>query len=210
MKKALRILAALVVLAVIIMTYSYFHIGKSGEGLLYETTEEIPYNRVGVLLGAGKYTKDGRLNLFYLFRVEATVRLYNAGKIDKVLVSGDNGRVEYDEPSDLREDLIDRGVAPDDIYLDYAGFRTLDSMVRAKEVFGLDSFTVISQKFHNERAIYIAKHYDLEVIGYNAQDLRGRHGMRTKSREILARTKAVLDIRFGKEPRYLGERINIE
>ena len=94
--------------------------------------------------------------------------------------------------------------------MDYAGFRTLDSVIRAKEIFGLETFTVISQKFHNERAIYLAKKYGIQVVGFNAKDVEGRSGFKTKLREYFARTKAVLDVITGKSPKFLGDKIKIK
>lgn len=125
------------------------------------------------------------------------------------MVSGDNGHVSYNEPKEFRKELIKRGIPKEKIYLDYAGFRTLDSMVRAKEVFGLEEVTVISQQFHNERAIYIAKKNGLEAIGFNAQDVQGYSGFKVKTREALARTKVFLDLFLNVQPKFLGEKIAI-
>jgi SanA protein len=153
---------------------------------------------------------NGSINLYYKHRVDATVALYKANKINFVLVSGDNGNVLYDEPATFKEDLIKSGIPADKIFLDYAGFRTLDSMVRAKAVFGLTRFIIISQKFHNERAIYLARHHTIEAIGFNAKDLRGRYSLKTNLREQLAKTKAVFDVCFNVKPKFLGEKIKIE
>jgi SanA protein len=109
---------------------------------------------VGLVLGTSQYLKNGYLNWYFKYRIEATVELYKKGKIDFILVSGDNSHKNYDEPTAFKNELIKRGIPADQIYLDYAGFRTLDSVVRAKEIFGQTSITIISQKFHNERAIY--------------------------------------------------------
>ena len=96
------------------------------------------------------------------------------------------------------------------IFLDYAGFRTLDSVVRSKEIFGLNSITIISQKFHNERAIYLAKNFKINAIAYNATDIQGRYGIKTKLREYIARTKASMDVLFNVQPKFLGEKIEIK
>src|SRR5262249_52109358 len=143
-------------------------------------------------------------------RIQAAVELYGAGKIRYVLVSGDNGTRSYDEPTAIKRALVRRGVPEDRIVLDYAGFRTLDSVVRAHEVFGLERFTVISQRFQNVRAIFIARAQGVDAIGYDAPDVAGVGGLRTHAREVLARLWAVLDVRVLKtRPKYLGPRVPV-
>jgi SanA protein len=122
---------------------------------LFGDLSKIPPNDIGLILGASKYVYNNRINLYFKYRIEAAVLLFKAGKINKILVSGDNGVEGYDEPTDIKNALIDAGIPESCIYLDYAGFRTLDSIVRANKVFGLNQFTIISQKFHNQRAVYI-------------------------------------------------------
>ncbi|MDG4714497.1 SanA/YdcF family protein [Winogradskyella marincola] len=172
---------------------------------VYDSVNDVPKNKVGLLLGTGKYATSGNINLFYKYRIDAAVKLYKAGKIDYILVSGDNSRKDYDEPTDFKKDLISKGVPSDRIILDYAGFRTLDSVVRAKEIFSQTNFTVISQKFHNERAIYIAKEFGINAVGFNAKDPYNTH-----FREFLARSKTSLDLVFNVQPKYLGEKITIQ
>ncbi len=205
--KILILLAIFILIAVIITDY---RIGRQAKNFVFDDILEIPHNRVGLVLGAGKLTKDGRLNLYYKYRIDAAVALYKAGKIDFVLVSGDNGRKSYDEPTDFKNDLIKRGVPEERIFLDYAGFRTLDSIVRAKVIFGLEKVTIISQKFHNERAIYIAKNNGIDAVAYNARTIKGNYGIKARLREYLARAKASLDITFNVEPKFLGKPILIE
>ena len=196
-------------LIIILITFSviatYHWINYKTNHLIFDNVDSIPKNKVGLLLGTGKYVASGNINLFYLYRIDATVALYNAGKIEYVLVSGDNGRKDYDEPSDFKKDLIERGIPGNKIFLDYAGFRTLDSVVRAKEIFGQTSITFISQEFHNQRAIYIANHFDIKAVGFNAKDVYNKH-----FREYLARSKASLDLVFNVQPKFLGEKIVIQ
>nr|WP_138433383.1 ElyC/SanA/YdcF family protein [Winogradskyella algicola] len=172
---------------------------------VYDSVNDIPKNKVGLLLGTGKYATSGTINLFYKYRIDAAVMLYKSGKIEYILVSGDNSRKDYNEPSDFKNDLIAKGIPEDKIFLDYAGFRTLDSVVRAKEIFGQTKFTIISQKFHNQRAIYIAKHFSIDAVGFNAKDVYNSH-----FREYLARSKASLDLVFNVQPKFLGEKIVIK
>lgn len=184
-------------------------IDHTSKGKTYDSVELIPKNKVGLVLGAGKFTSNGNINLYYIYRVEAAVALYDSGKIDYILISGDNGRTDYDEPTNFKNDLMAKGIPAEKIYLDYAGFRTLDSLVRAKEIFDQHTFTIISQKFHNQRAIYLAKSYGIDAIGYNAKDVMGAYGLKTQIREYLARAKASLDVFFNVEPKFLGEKITI-
>ena len=182
---------------------------NSAKGKTFNRVEDLPYNKVGLLLGTSKYLKGGGINPYYQYRIEAAVELFFADKIDYILVSGDNGHKSYNEPEEFKKSLIKKGIPEDRIILDYAGFRTLDSVVRAKEIFGQDSFTIISQKFHNERAIYLCENKGIDAVGYNAKDLSDFLGLKVQIREYLARTKAFIDLRFGVQPKFLGEKISI-
>ena len=178
---------------------------------MYDDVAAIPYKRFGVLLGTNPKGRRGNPNPFYINRIEACAALYKAGKIERILVSGDNSHATYDEPTCIKKDLVMAGIPDSVIFLDYAGFRTYDSMVRAKEVFGLTSFTIISQPFHNERALYIATRKGLDVVAFNAPDVPLRRWqIRMTAREWLARTKAVMDVYTCKQPHFLGEPIIIE
>ena len=209
--KIVLCLVAILVLTIIAVIGCNMAVMRATEGKMYDDAHAIPFNRVGVLLGTSPVGRYGNANPFYTNRIHACAELYKAGKIQRVLISGDNSRKEYDEPTWTKEDLIKLGIPDSAIYLDYAGFRTLDSMVRAKEVFGLNAFTIISQPFHNERALYITSHKDIDAIAFNAGDVRLRRWqLRMTVREWLARTKAVLDIHTGKQPHFLGEQIEIK
>ncbi|WP_348704537.1 vancomycin high temperature exclusion protein [Tenacibaculum sp. 190524A02b] len=182
---------------------------KNAKEKVFSDTNRIPKNKVGLVLGTSKYLIDGRINLYYKYRVEAAASLFKSGKIEFILVSGDNGTKSYDEPTSFKEDLISKGVPEDKIFLDYAGFRTLDSVVRASKVFGQESITIISQRFHNERALYLAKHFTINAVGFNARDVSGRYGLKVQLREYLARVKLFVDILVGVQPKFLGKKINI-
>jgi SanA protein len=164
----------------------------------------------GLLLGTSKYLKSGYPNLYFSYRIEAATELFKAGKIRNIIISGDNGRSSYDEPTDMKNELIKNGVDSNHIYLDYAGFRTFDSVVRVKEIFGQDSVLFISQKFHNERAVYIADQLGITAYGYNAKDVAKLFGIKTKIREKFARVKVILDFMIGTKPKFLGEKVKIE
>lgn len=180
------------------------------KGKTFASTIRIPKNKVGLLLGTSpvsSYTK--KANPYYYYRIDAAVKLYKSGKIDRILISGDNSTETYSEPDMMKNDLVKRGVPSNHIYLDFAGFRTLDSVVRAKKVFKLNEFTIISQEFHNERAICLAQWYGIKAIGYNARDISKRKGIMVQIREIFARVKLVLDMIVNKQPRFLGDTIEI-
>ncbi|WP_047246339.1 SanA/YdcF family protein [Maribacter thermophilus] len=194
-------------LALIICNYI---INSFGEGKTYSSVQEVPKNKVGLILGTAKKLKGGAPNPYYANRITATIALYKAGKIDYVLVSGDNGSIYYNEPTTIKNDLVDQGIPSEKIFLDYAGFRTLDSMVRAKEVFGLNELTVISQKFHNERAIYLAYKNDLKAIGFNAEDISLESGLKVQFREYFARVKVFIDLILKTRPKFIGDKIKIE
>ena len=195
---------------VFLMLVSNYSIEKYAEGKTYSEASKIAKNKVGLVLGTAKILKNGRVNLYFKYRIKATVELYRKGKIDFVLISGDNGNKEYDEPTDFKKELIKFGIPEHRIFLDYAGFRTFDSVVRAKKIFGQHKLTIISQQFHNERAIYIAEKNGITAIGFNAKDVSGRYGLRVKLREYLARTKVFIDILFKVKPKFLGNEIIIK
>lgn len=184
---------------------------NNAENRLYSDVMKIPHNKVGLLLGTAPVTPWGVHNNYYDYRINAATELFKAGKIDYILVSGDNHSTDYDEPSCMRDSLMIRGIPKDKIILDYAGFRTLDSIVRAKEIFGQNSITIISQQFHNERALYLAKRYGIEAVAYNAKDVEyWKKKLKIHGREYLARVKMFIDLYTGKKPKFLGERIKIE
>lgn len=210
-KNWLKLFVLLTLLGVAFGVLSGYAVKQSAKGKIYSDSSKIKKNRVGLVLGTSKYTLRGTVNLFYKFRVDAAVRLYKKGKVDFILVSGDNGSKNYDEPTAFKNDLIKRGVPKNKIFLDYAGFRTLDSIVRAKEVFGLNKFTIISQEFHNERALFIASQKGIDAIAYNAKNVTTRrYKIKTFIREYFARGKAVIDVLFGVKPKFLGGRIHIK
>ncbi len=209
-KKLLKLFLIILGIPLLLLLVCNYTINRAAEGKTFATSETIPKNRVGLVLGTSKKLTNGRPNLYYTYRINATIALFKAGKIDFVLVSGDNGTIYYNEPTTIQKDLIKGGIPTEKIFLDYAGFRTLDSMVRAKEVFGLDTITVISQKFHNERAIYLAEKKGLKAIGFNAQDISTQQGFKVQLREYFARVKVFIDLMFNTQPKFFGDTIEIK
>ncbi|MBC8755615.1 YdcF family protein [Kordia sp. YSTF-M3] len=210
MKKWLKRIGWIFVIIILGIIACNGYVELNAKGKTFNKTAEIPSNKVGLLLGTGKYLQNGRVNLFYRYRINAAVQLYKAGKIQYILVSGDNGSKSYDEPTTFKEDLMAAGIPENKIILDYAGFRTLDSVVRSKEIFQQENITIISQQFHNERAIAIANAKGMNAVGFNAKNVGGRNGFKVKVREMLARVAMCIDLVVGKQPKFLGEKIAIK
>jgi SanA protein len=157
---------------------------------------------VGLVLGSGKNGRNG-INLYFKYRMEAAAELYFQGKVKKLIVSGDNHIKTYDETTDMADYLIDLGVPDHDIIRDYAGFRTLDSVVRAKKVFNCKSLIIVSQKFHNQRAVFIARHHNIDAVGYNAQDVQSKNNF-THWREFAAKFGTIIDLfLLNRQPKFL-------
>lgn len=209
MRKIKIISIALIVFVLTVTIYCNRIIDKVAQGKLYNDEMDMPYNKVGLLLGTSKYLTNGNINRYYQYRIDATVQLMKAGKIKYVIVSGDNRKIEYNEPLTMRYDLMKAGIDSSKIYLDYAGFRTFDSMIRLREIFGQTKVTIISQQFHNERALYIASRENIDAIGFNAKDVNRKAGLKVQLREKLARVKVFVDYLTNKNPKFLGEKIYI-
>lgn len=208
-KWSITIFSVLFVFFAIIFCCDYW-VDNFSKTHIYNSVEKLPYNKVGLLLGTSKNATFGGKNNYFEYRINAAEQLFKASKIKYLIISGDNSTDNYNEPRDMKNELIKRGIKDSLIYLDYAGFRTFDSMVRCKEVFRQDSVTVISQAFQNERAIFIAHKNGLYAVGFNAKDVGKYGGIKTKIREIFARVKVVLDVYVLKEqPKFLGEKIKV-
>jgi len=178
--------------------YSNSRVKADSKGLIFHSLHEMPHSKVGLLLGTSKYNRSGNPNLFFRYRIEAAVELYRSGKIDFLLVSGDNRTLSYNEPRDMRKALMSRGIPDSVIYLDFAGLRTFDSVVRCNKVFDL------------QRALYIAKNEGVNAIGFAAREVEIQSTWTTHVREILARTRAILDVSIlNTQPKYLGEPVTV-
>jgi SanA protein len=214
-RKLLRKRVALSLLLMILgsiaaIIVAHFYVQRVSTGKVYGDLASVPQARVGVVLGCAKTLRSGGGNMFFLFRVQAAAELFHAGKVEYLLVSGSNPTLDYDEATDMMTALIRLGVPAERIYRDYAGFRTFDSVVRAKKVFGLSKFIIISQEFHVKRAICIAARIGLDCHAYTAADVGLPHSFKTLVREKLARVKLLLDLYLlPTKPKFLGEPITI-
>lgn len=209
-KRIVLSLCSFVALVIAFTIYANIRVENAAHGRIYTNVDSIPHNKVALLLGTNPLNRLGRPNSYFLNRISTAAELYHAGKVDYIIASGDNHTRQYDEPTAMRDSLMTHGVPDDRIILDFAGFRTLDSVVRAKEVFGCDSLTIISQSDHNARALYLAEANGINAVAISAP-LRAGRWVRTRLaiREWLARNKMMLDIWFGKKPHFLGEKIEI-
>lgn len=209
-KRFFKWASIIIVFICVSIIWSNYWIISSTKTQLYTDLTKIPSRKVGLVLGASKQTSRGASNLYFTYRMQAAYQLFKAHKVQYLLVSGDNHVKGYDEPSDMRDALLALGVPDSCIVLDYAGFRTLDSVVRCEEVFGEDSITIISQEFHNQRAVFIANKSRIYAIAFNAQEVNKNYSFRTRIREYFARVKCVLDIYIlGTSPKFLGDKIKI-
>jgi SanA protein len=206
--KRVAVLGFLLVACFFIFLWNANHAAtRAGKGILFDSVDEVPHRRAGLVFGCSEKLGT-RENLYFKYRIEAAAELWKAGKVDCLIVSGDNREKYYNEPVAMRKALVKAGVPFRKIACDYAGLRTLDSVVRAKKIFGLNRVTLISQKFQNERAAYIAKANGMDVVGYNAKDVKGYAARKTEDREVLARVKMWIDIHIThKQPHHLGERV---
>mgnify|MGYP001471547077 CR=1 FL=1 len=191
----------------IIIIFSYKLIDWTTNDQITTNINEVSIKKVGLVLGTSKYLTSGGRNLFFKYRIDATVKLFKAGKIENVLVSGDNALKSYNEPEEMRQELIKLGVPDSKITLDYAGFRTFDSMIRCKEVFCQTDIIIITQRFHLHRSLFLANRFGIKAIGFEARDVEKSYAIKTTIREYFARVKALLDIYIlNTSPKFLGQK----
>ena len=177
------------------------------EDQVYKDLEDLPYNDVGLVLGTSHRLHNGDSNMFFFQRIEQSVKLYKAGKVKHIIVSGDNSTPYYNEPAKMKAVLMEKGIPESAISMDFAGFRTLDSIVRSKLVFGQKSITIITQDFHSYRALFIANHHGLKAVASVGEKLPMQISFKIELREIFARTFTFWDLYLAKkEPRFLGEK----
>ena len=198
-KKTIWIISILAVLCLVLILICNQIVINNAKGKAFSDIDSIKYNKVGLLLGTTPQARITKVkNYFFIYRIDAAEQLYRAGKIEKILISGDENSLDgINEPECMRDSLVARGVPASDIILDGKGYRTICSVVNANKVFGLKSFTIISQEFHNERALYQAEHLGLDVENlqaFNAKMPKSRRAYLTTIREYFARVKLFLDL----------------
>ncbi len=208
-KLALIFLSLFIVMIFALSVAANYEIYKDTAVFIKDNTDDLPACKTGLLLGTNRYLRGKTRNEYFDFRINAAVELYKSGKIKYIIVSGDNSTKYYNEPLDMKRELLKQGIPDSAVYLDDAGLRTFDSVVRAKEIFGQSTYIIISQNFHNQRAVYLARHFGIEAYGYNAKDVSEFYGLKTKVREFFAKSKVFIDIIFGVEPKFMGRKITV-
>jgi SanA protein len=206
----LKIILPIIVFCILLSFAGNLWVIYSTKAQVYDSVDSIPPNDVALVLGTSKYSRKGNANLFFKYRIEAAVKLYYAGKVKHFLLSGDNSLSYYNEPQDMKKALIKLGVPDSAVTLDYAGFRTFDSVVRSKKVFKQKRITIITQDFHIYRALFISNYYGIDAIAYTTQSVPKSYSIMIVVREYLARCKAIVDLHLlHKQPKYLGDEIDI-
>jgi len=194
----------------IISTICYFWIENANTDKLFDEVGNVPACETAIVLGTSKSIGKGTENLYFKYRIDAAAKLYQANKVRKFILSGDNRVNDYNEPKDMKKALLKRGIPDSCLVLDHAGLRTFDSMVRSKEIFGQDSIIVVSQQFHNARALFIANKIGLKAYGFNAQKVTTQKAWKVMLREFFSRTKCVIDLYvLNAKPKHMGDKINI-
>ena len=208
-KNIITLFLILIVLGILFTFWANHTIEYATDDYVTSSINKLPNEKVGLVLGTSKSLKNGNKNPYFFYRIEAAEELFKSGKIDYIIVSGDNSSQYYNEPEDMQNELVARGIPKTKIFLDFAGLRTLDSVVRAKEIFGQNSYLIISQRFHNERAVFLAQKKGIEAYGYNAKDVNKKAGFKTNLREYFARVKVFWDLFFGVDPKFSGSKVVI-
>lgn len=206
LKLSIKILLSLLLLGVLIIVGSNIWVLRSTDSQIYSDISQIPDTDLALVLGTSHRLVDGTPNPYFKERMQLAANLYLQGKVKHILVSGDNATKYYNEPIVMKNALIELGIPDKAITLDYAGFRTLDSIIRCKKIFDQDDITIITQSFHSYRALFISDYYNMEsvaMVNYNGPNIPGE----MRFREYLARTLAVFDLYvINREPKFLGKK----
>lgn len=206
-----KILLFLGIIFVFLLAFYLINVSilRTSQPFLYDSVEDVPLAEAAIILGA-KVFPDGRMSDMLTDRTLTALELYESGKVQKILASGDHGQTEYDEVNAIKNFLLDKGVKPEDLFMDHAGFDTYDSLYRARDIFGIRSAVVVTQTFHLPRAVYIGRSLDIDVYGMKADRQPYLFAKRNAIREKLASIKAFLNILFHSKPTFLGEPIPIQ
>lgn len=205
------LLLTLAVLFAALGFYVHFRVQSAARNRIVSVTamDKIPRRQVAVVLGARVY-KNGQPSAVLRDRLDAAIELYRAGKVEKILMSGDNRTAHYNEVTAMRNYALGAGIPPEDVVRDFAGFRTFDSMYRAKELWGLDQFLVVSQRFHLPRALYIARHLGVDATGVASREIIYRTTPKLVLRERFAWLLAWFDVNLDRMPHHLGEKESLD
>jgi len=206
-RKIVRSIVLIAGLVVVLVILSNIWIILSTRTQVYNSVDHVPHKKVGLVLGTTSKLRTGGQNPYFAERINTAADLYGQGKIEHFILSGDNNTVYYNEPAKMKEALMEKGIPKEAITLDFAGFRTLDSVVRCKEVFGQDEIVIITQQFHSYRALFIGDYYGLDAVAIAASNAPFPSSIRVTLREFIARPMAIIDLYILKTPpKFLGEK----
>ena len=195
------------IVAILFIVGSNLWVYFSTQDYIYDSIEAVPKTKIALVLGTSPKLMTGEPNPFFEERITTAARLLEEGRVKHIIVSGDNRTKYYNEPIKMYNALLELGVKKENINLDYAGLRTLDSIIRCKEIFGQDDIIIITQPFHSHRALFISKYYNMRAFALSQTDIPADFSYKVKLREYLARALAVLDLYvFHSQPKYLGEK----
>jgi len=198
---------ALGVIALLFLLISNIWIVNSTKDRIYDSIENAPSTDIALVLGTSPKLMTGDPNPYFQERIRLAAELLKQGKVKHIIVSGDNRSKYYNEPIKMYNALLELGVDKKNIHLDYAGLRTLDSIIRCKEIFGQDNITIITQPFHSYRALFISNYHNIDAFSLSLTNIPDDFSYKVKAREYLARALAVLDLYvLHREPKYLGEK----
>lgn len=204
-KSLVRILLSIIGCFLLLILFANLWIYFTTKGQLFESYDQVPASDVALVLGTSPKLMSGGPNPFFYERMKVAAELYAKGKVKKILVSGDNATKYYNEPGKMYEALRKLGIPKEDITLDYAGFRTLDSIVRCKKIFGQNNIIIITQPFHSHRALFISNYYDMNAVALAETNIPDNFSYKVKIREHFARALAVWDLYVvHRGPKFLG------
>ncbi len=204
MKRFTKTIIYIVASIIFIIVFAFLLVNVSTKKYVWSKVEDVPHTQTALILGAS-ILKNGNLSLVLRDRVDMAIKLYEAKKVEQILVSGDNSTLSYNEVNPVRLYLLDKGIPDQDIFLDHAGFDTYSSMYRARDVFQASSMTVVTQSFHLQRSVFIARSLGIEAVGISAD--KRNYKLKNYTRELLANVKAIMNLVSGREPKYLGKEI---
>jgi len=193
-KKMLPSIFIIMSIGFLIVFISDYWVTVQTQPRLYDNINNLPNKEIGLVLGTRKMLNDGQINVYFSARIETAAKLIKHNKIKKLLLSGARIDDNYDELREMYGDLLKLGILPEQMMVDNNGFHTIDSIINAKNVFKINDFVVISQGFHNQRALFIADYYGLQAIGFNAADPIWSGRLKTTFREYFARVRVFIDL----------------